>query len=239
MFSFGDSFDCYALPADTINGYWDSGTVNGQLAAGRFSGSQCWAMASTNGAMLVKNSGANDAVHHLVVAYRQTAVISGTSLYGYLQLSDGATAQCCVVFRSDGAVLLTSGAPTGTVLDTYPSAVLVAGTWYAFEIEIVINNTTGSWAVRRNGSASNDRALGGLDTQNSVNAYANRLTVGAQVASNSVYFDDLFWRSDASTVDWMGDLRCYTDAGVRCERAVVTDADWGADADCAGSAHCY
>src|SRR5678816_2226966 len=120
--------------------------------------------------------------------------------------------RCCVVFRSDGAILLTSGTPAGTVLDTYTGAFPVTNTWYAFEIEVAINNTTGSWAVRKNGNTVNDRATGSLDTQNSANAYANKLTVGMQAAVNSHEIDDLYWRSSAATGTFLGDLRAYTRA---------------------------
>jgi hypothetical protein len=50
-------------------------------------------------------------VHHIVCAFQQTAALTGTTLGMYLQLSDGATNQCCIVFRSDGAILLTSATP--------------------------------------------------------------------------------------------------------------------------------
>jgi hypothetical protein len=150
-------------------------------------------------------------VHHLVLAFRQTATITGTTLGTFLELLDGVTAQCSVVFRSDGALLLTSGGPGGTVLDTYTGAFPVVNTWYAFEIEVVINNTTGSWAVRKNGNTSNDHVLGGLNTRpTSTNNYANKLIFSMNTNVTQQQIDDLFWRSDASSVAWLGDIRCYT-----------------------------
>ena len=209
MADFAESFDCYVAAADMIAGYWDSGAGTPTFVAGRFSGSQALHVTATS-TVLTKSNGANDAVHHLVVAFRQTAAISGTTLGLYLQLLDGTTGQCCVVFRSDGAILLTSGTPAGTVLDTYTGAVPVTNTWYAFEIEVAINNTTGSWAVRKNGNTVNDRATGSLDTQVSANAYANKLTVGMQAAVNSHEIDDLYWRSSSATGSFLSDIRCYT-----------------------------
>lgn len=223
--SFGDGFDCYASGADLPTGYWDSSTgtpSNITLVAGRFAGSQ--AAQFTNNPTVIKNSTANDAVHHLVVAFKQTAAITGTTLAQYFTLGDGATAQCSVVFRSDGAILLTSGGPTGTVLDTYTGAFPVTATWYMFEFEIIISNTVGRFRVRKNGNTVDDYDSTAIrDTQNSVNAYANRLTVGMQVLV-AQQIDDLFWRSDASSVAWMGDIRCYTrmpasDASVQFSRA--------------------
>ncbi len=224
--NFGDGFDLYAASADMVNGYWDSATAIGNIglsSPGRFTGSQCvtFNLSNTN---LVKSSGVNDAVHHFAVSFIQTAAITGSTLGFYLQLTDGVTAQCSVVFRSDGAILLTSGASTGTVLDTYTGAFPLTSTWYAFEIEIVVNNTTGSWAVRKNGNTVNDRSLGSLNTRTSANNYANKLQIGtASSPVNAHRIDDLFWRSDASSVAWMGDIRCYTrmpasDASVQFSR---------------------
>jgi hypothetical protein len=223
-FVWSDGFDCYATSADAINGYWDTSTNTGiTLAAGRFSGSQALRFPTSANVTMVKTSSVNDAVHHLVLAFQQTSAITGSSLGFYLQLLDGATAQCSIVFRSDGAILLTSGGPAGAVLDTYTGAFPVINTWYAFEIEIVINNTTGSWAVRKNGNTVNDRATGSLDTQNSANAYANKLQIAMNATVSAQLVDDLYWRSDASSVAWMGDIRCYTrmpasDAAVQFSR---------------------
>ena len=208
-FFWGDGFDCYALPADALLGYWDSGALNFILGSGRFSGSR-GAINSSTGVWLVKSSGSNDATHHIVCAFQQTAAISGTTLGLYFQLTDGTTNQCCIVFRSDGAILLTSATPTGTVLATYTGAVTAANTWYAFEFEVVINNTAGSFAVRKNGNTSNDFSAASLNTRPGTNSYANKLTIGVQSAISSQAIDDLLWRSDAASVPWVGDIRCYT-----------------------------
>jgi hypothetical protein len=114
------------------------------------------------------------------------------------------------VFRSDGAILLTSATPAGTVLDTYTGAVTAANAWFAFEFEVVINNITGSWAVRKNGNTSNDHALGSLNTRPGANSYANKTTLGMSSQVTAQLVDDFLWRSDAASVAWVGDVRCYT-----------------------------
>jgi hypothetical protein len=220
---FGDSFDLYAAPADAIAGYWDSGTTNFTLQAGRFTGGRAILNTGTVGAYLVKSSGSNDSIHHIVCAFQQTAALSGTTLGWYFSLSDSATAQCSIVFRSDGAILLTSGGPAGTALATYTGAVSVQNQWFAFEFEVVINSATGSFTVRKNGNTSNDFTLGSLNTRTTTNNYANRLSVGLQGGVNGL-FDDLLWRSDGTSVPWVGDVRCYTrmpasDASVQFARA--------------------
>jgi hypothetical protein len=206
--SFGDGFDLYTAAADLTQNYWDSGATSGTaFATGRFTGSRAYS--SSAGTNLVKSSGVNDAVHHLVLAFNQNQAITGSSNGMYLTLYDGTTAQCSVVFRTDGAILLTSGISTGTTLAIYTGAFSVVNTWYHFEIEIVINNTTGSIKVRKNGNSVDDFSLGSLNTRASANNYANKLQFGMQ-QSVTHYGDDLFWRSDTSSVAWMGDIRCYT-----------------------------
>jgi hypothetical protein len=223
---FGDSFDCYATMADPIAGYWDSGfgVVGGNtLVAGRFAGSQAVSLQASL-VSLVKASAVNDAVHHIVMAFRQPAALSGTTLGMYLQLSDAATNQCCIVFRSDGVILLTSATPVGTVLATYSGAVTAANTWFAFEFEVVINNTTGRFRARKNGNPADDFDSGAtLPTRPGTNTYANKLTLGMSNGANSQLIDDLLWRSDASSVPFVGDVRCYTrmpasDASVQFSR---------------------
>lgn len=226
-YSFGDGYDCYAAFTDAFAGYWDSGAGTPTLVAGRFAGSQALRVSAT-ATNLTKSSGQNDAVHHIVVAFRQTATLTGSTLGLYFQLLDATTGQCCVVFRSDGAILLTSGTPAGAVLDTYTGAVTAANTWFAFEFEVVINNTTGSWAVRKNGNTVNDRALGSLNTRPGANSYANKLTIGMQALLTAHEIDDTFWQSGTSAGTFLGDIRAYTrmpasDAAVQFARSIASN----------------
>jgi hypothetical protein len=212
-FFFGDGFDPYAAPADAYAGgtYWDTGTATAFiLGAGRFSGGRglTW---NTAGLWLQKSSGQNDSVHHFNIAYQQASALTGTSALFYILLADGATNQCAVVFRQDGAILLTSGGPTGTTLATYTGAVTAINTWFGFEFEVVVHNSTGSFAVRKLGNPGNDFSLGGLDTAGgTANNYANRATLGCQVGAAVFSIDDFLWRSDTASVPWAGELRCYT-----------------------------
>jgi hypothetical protein len=218
-FLFGDGFDCYTQFSDLYSSatYWDSSATPGlDLSSfGRFSGSR--GLTTTTGitptvASLTKSSNVNDAVHHINVAIQQLVAITGTVNTIWLTLFDGATAQCSIVFRSDGVILLTSGASNGTTLATYTGAFPAINTWYGFEIEVVINSTAGSFTVRKNGNTSNDFTLGSLNTRGgTANNYANKLSIGnARGNAAAQVIDDLLWRSDASSVPWAGDVRCYT-----------------------------
>src|SRR5215831_13677256 len=227
-YCFGDSFDLYAATADMAVGYWDStGPGAFSLVAGRFSGSRALST-SASAVIAVKNSSVTtDPVHHIVFAVNVGSIVTANNSW-YFTLGDGASAQCTVAVRDDGSIQLQSGAVGGTVLDTYSGAISSASQWWPYEIEIVINNTTGSWAVRKSGSTSNDHALSGLNTRaGSTNNQANRLTVGHGNIGFAELLDDLLWRSDASSVAWVGDIRCYTrmpasDSAVQFSRAPAT-----------------
>jgi hypothetical protein len=85
--------------------------------------------------------------------------------------------------------------------------------------------------VRKNGNTSNDfTSATNLNTRaGTANNYANRLSVGHSTASPSgQQLDDLLWRSDASSVAWVGDIRCYTrmpasDAAVQFARTPTSN----------------
>jgi hypothetical protein len=225
---FGDGFDLYALTTDAALGYWDGASTNvgsSTIVAGRFSGSRAWQPSTAT--TMYRTSGANDAVHHINIAFMQQVAISGTALGAYVSLFDGATQQCSIVFRTDGAILLALGAANGTVLATYTGAFGAPNTWYSFEFEVVINNTTGSFTVRRNGNNANDFSATGLNNRVSANNYANKFALGSSAISNDAV-DDLLWRSDATSVAWIGEPRCYTrmpggDASVQFSRVPTSN----------------
>lgn len=214
--AFGDGFDAYREIGDAILGYWDSGTTAnsalGQLNSGRFIGSRSLFMGtggSATVATLVKSSGSNDTTHHISVAHiARVGALSGTATGWWFTFSDGTTAQCSIFFKNNGDIILAAGTSTGSVLATYSSA-FTANVWNYFEFEVVINNSTGSFKVRKNGNVSDDFSATGLNTRASANNYANKLSVGALNTSSGGTIDDLLWRSD-STVAWVGDIRCFT-----------------------------
>jgi hypothetical protein len=210
---FADSFDLYSSTLDLPLGHWDASSINmsnnATFADGRFAGSR--AISVSSGGRLDKTSGANDPLHHFIVSWKQISTMSGSSLGWYFTLLDGTSAQCSVVFRIDGNILLTSGAPNGTILATYPGAFTTLDTWYAFEIEVFISNTGGYMNVRRNGNPTNDfSSPTNLDTQASANSYANKIQTGTFTVGVTQHVDDLIWRSDSAAVPWLGDVRCYT-----------------------------
>jgi hypothetical protein len=237
MQAFGDSFDLYSVPADAT-GYWDTygAGLGPSLVAGRFTGSQAFNAAS--GSQLIKASSSNDAIHHITLAYQQTSALSGTTQALYFTFRDGGTAQCTVAFRSDGAIQLLSGTNGGTVLDTWTGAVSLANQWFAFEIEVVINSTSGSWTIRKNGNTGTpDHTLGSLNTRGgTTNNFAQQVVIGLG-GSVGTYLDDFLWRSDPASVPWLGDIRCYVRTPSSDAQAQMSRSGVPAQALTSGSAY--
>ncbi len=207
----GDSFDWYTNIADAAANFWDAAVSHSFSASGRFAGSQCLVNGLSNATTigLSKVSGSNDATHHIALAFRQTTALSGTTNIFWITLYDGTTAQCTIVFRSDGTILLTSGASSGSTLATYSSA-FIQNTWAAFEFEITINNTTGVFKVRKDGAGSDSHSTTSLNTRGgTANNYANKLAIGSTSTSFTQNIDDFLWfsTSGAAPNTWVGDVR--------------------------------
>ena len=216
MYLFGDGFDLYASVNDFYNNYWDAGGFSSNWSTnnpGRFGGQSIGFSGHISSTpFLVKTSGHNDAVHHVTVAYNQNFGPSGTAGLA-ITFADNGSIQCSVLFRGDGAILLTSGDfGSGTVLATYTGAFSLINTWYAYEFEVVIHPTAGSFTVRTNGSLINSFQATGLNTRNgSANNYANQIRINTSASASGLqFFDDLLWRSDPTAVPWIGDIRCNT-----------------------------
>lgn len=220
-FFFGDGFDLYSAITD-CGTYWDaafgSGATLALSSSGRFAGSR--GLTTTSGSVvttpyITKTSSVNDPVHHFSFA-AQLGTPTGTLTSLWIALYDGTSVQCCVFVRSDGSIVLSSGAEgQGTILATYTGAFAAPNTWYQFEVEIVVNNTTGSFTVRKLGNTTNDFSATGLNTRNgSTNNYANKIGLGCGNSTPVFTADDFLWRSDATSgvgnAAWLGDIRCYT-----------------------------
>lgn len=230
MYAFGDGFDLYAAVGDYA-AYWDTmGLATAMLLGtpGRFTGTRCLRNSGGSQSLLTKN-GANDSIHHLNFAYSNTDNQNTTptaTAIGFT-LFDGSTAQCTVNFREDGTLELRSGGIGGTVLASWTGAYFAQAVWHTYEIEIVVHNTAGSITVRRNGNPSNDFTATGLNTRaGTSNNFANRMSIvtGTISGTSGCYVDDILWRSDPSSVPWIGDVRCYTrmpsaDAAVQFSKA--------------------
>ncbi len=216
----GDGFDFYATgvagsSADIYTGpspLWTLGAGVGTIlgsASTRF-GVGGAINPSNGGNMLSHATGSNDPEVIVNFAWFYGAALSGTNIMAGVTLGDGATAQCSIAMRSDGAMLLTSGALAGSTLATFAGA-FIASTWAHFQIRIVINNSTGAIHVRKDGATSDTFSSTGLNTRGGTsNNYTNQVSVaGGASPNNNTRFDDFYVFSTTGSIpnDWQGDVR--------------------------------
>lgn len=91
----------------------------------------------------------------------------------------------------------------GTLLGTSTDIFDGPDQWRFLEIKVVINDSTGSVEIKSNESTVLN--LTSQDTQNTTNAYVNRVTFSGVYSSTSVYFDDMYFDDS----DFLGDVRVY------------------------------
>jgi hypothetical protein len=208
LFVFGDSFNLYATGTDAI-GFWDSmSTAPGLATPGRYGGK--YLTPGGFGLHYVKSSGQNHPIHKIYVAIRNTSPYSTDAgrETTYLQLNDGLTPLCTIVFQSTGSVRLETGGIGGAQIAIYPNAMTLVNEWYSFDFEVVIHPTDGSFKVRRNANPTDSFVQTGLNTRGAgTNNWANRLSIGYQTNTGGYGLDEILWRSDDVAVPWVGDIR--------------------------------
>lgn len=132
---------------------------------------------------------------------------TGTAKGSGFRLLDGSSAQVGVWLRQDGVFLVTTGLYTGTVLASSP-ALFSSSSWHHIQIKVVINNTTGTVEIRKDGNTSNDWASGNINTRNgTVTAQCNSCLIGSGDFAQAL--DDIYIFNDqgAAPNTWQGDVR--------------------------------
>jgi len=226
----GDSFDYYATLTDLGRSVWDSASPGSGagFATGtpgtRFNAGQAIHFTGLSAAtFLTKTIPTNESTLFVAVAFYRSGALSGTTAEFAFNLRDGATNQCSIVFESSGKIVLKSGSESGTVLATYTGA-FAQDVWTHFQIRVVINNTTGSITVRKNGQTSDTFTATGLNTRVTANNYVNFINVYS-FGNNNVNIDDLLFYSGTAPApnDWIGDVRatCLMAVGDTAQKQMV------------------
>lgn len=132
----------------------------------------------------------------LVVGFAYNATGYGQTVF---EMRDNATQQVTFVTNTDGSVSITRA---GTVLGTSAAGVVPLGQWNYFEAKVTIDNSAGSYEVRKNGVTVLSGT--GKDTQNTANASATNILF----RSSFCYFDDLYIADTSGTAnnDFLGDV---------------------------------
>lgn len=125
----------------------------------------------------------------------------GFTQYDFIGLYDAGTQQLAVRLNTDGTLSVKNGA--GTVLATSTFSINI-NIYYYLELTSVINNTTGSFTLRVNGTTW--ASASGVNTRASANNSANQVVLIAGGGSHWTG-DDLYSRSDGT---FCGDVRVET-----------------------------
>jgi len=116
----------------------------------------------------------------------------------HVLVENGVTSQCGIQILNDGSIVagrFSGRGTTPTVLATSAAGVIQANTWHYVQIDLVINDSTGSMIVKVDGVQVIN--VTGVDTKNDASvATANTVTVGlGNTTTNGagfIQYDDLY-----------------------------------------------
>ena len=208
----GDSFDFHGAQSDmTLAGSIWATTTGGNIGTGVYTrfGVGVGKDLSNGGAdTTITNTFGNDTTIYVNFAFNHNVTLGGTTTTEIgVVLRDGTNKQVGIYWLNNGNIIVTSGAFNGTVLGTWTGA-FVGVQWNHYQIKVVINNTTGSVEIRKNGNTSDDYSLTGINTRNgSTNNYANNVSFYGN--NGAMYIDDFYVFNDqgAQPNTWQGDVR--------------------------------
>lgn len=200
---FMDSFDHYSASQAELK--WSTTTVFVIGTGGRFG--SCLQHTDNNA---ITRIALDDQPTWIVgVAFKLTSGNNPPANRQLIHLLDGTTAQVDLRL-TNGSLQITRN---GTVLGT-GTFKFIATIWYYLEFKVTIHNSTGTIAARVNGIS--DISASGLDTQNTANATASAIQLGATGGVNGAgnpFWDDVYildGTGSAPTNDFLGDVRVQT-----------------------------
>lgn len=219
---FADGYDMYSTAADLVLGRWNTFNLSNNnltLLSGaqtQFNAGQALSLSWIGSSLgAVFDTHTNEATVYFSIRFRKRGT-SGPATDGtYLGFVDGAVTQCSILFASDNSIQVFSGDPSGTQLGLVTTAFAI-NTWDSYQGKVVINNSTGSVEIRKNGSSSPLISLSSVNTRGgSTNNYVNGINL---VGYHNWWeysdhdYDDLWFNnaSGANPTSWPGDVRAVT-----------------------------
>jgi hypothetical protein len=205
---FSESFDFYAnTNADVLAGGWDA--ISGINVTGTLTRFSQGNALSGIGLTATKNNLTNESTFFFNISvYPNFNGFTGTNSQGlFFSFRDGSSSQVTVQFAADGNVYVRTGGTAGTIVGTW-NGPWTALAWYHWQIKVVIHNTAGEVHIRKNGSASDDFSVTGVNTRGGTTA--NQVNSFSITTSNfNFVMDDIlmFGSSGAAPNDWVGDVR--------------------------------
>jgi hypothetical protein len=129
-----------------------------------------------------------------------------------IYLYDATGTQATVTFLANGTIQLRRGEPdSNVVVASFPSA-FSSYAWQHFQIKVVIDDTNGSIAIRKNGSTTDTYSATGLNSKGSSTTTIRSMLFFQGWYYFQTYMDDLFVNDDSGPTNntWPGDIRCYS-----------------------------
>lgn len=156
--------------------------------------------------------GVNSPVVWMNFALRKTAALGVAGNRHTIRFIDNGTVQCSFILNNNGDIDFYRGS-AATLLGTYAGAFQGSGAWNHFQIKVIFGGgVAGSFEVRKDGRASNDYALTGINNIITANTYATAIDGILSGNNPDAHFFDDFWVFDNTVVagepsDWLGDVR--------------------------------
>lgn len=205
---FMDGFDHYAT-ADIGKKWTTSSNVAIGSTSGRRSGGAIYTTAGGGG----MGKGLPSSYATIIVGFALKFTSStSTSLFDITRLYEGATQHLTLSFQpSVGKLTLRRGSNGGTLLAT-STTVFSSSTWYYLEFKATINDTTGAYELKVNGTS--EFSATNVDTRNGgTSGVVDTWTCAPGATAGIVFTYDDFYicnTSGATNNDFLGDCRIDT-----------------------------
>lgn len=193
-----EGFENWSSMTDAVSTTGWTGTGSLTQGTGRYTGKSFFLGSSGQYVNYAVNNLAT-----ITVGFGVMFTTISTTSQTFFQLMDGSSVQLQLV--RDGTTGNISLQRNTTTLAT-GSTVIGVGNWYFIELTAVINDSTGSYELRINGTT--EFSGSSQDTKNTANAYTNGVRLNRS-GSGSPYpnFDDLYIRNDST---FLGDVQVET-----------------------------
>lgn len=208
-YQFTTGFDYYT----TASQLWDtvSGTITISSASARFTGTHSQGASFPQNAHAIKNLSTNFVTLILGCAVKFTALPNAADLF--MGVEDAATFQTGLTVSATGALQFCRGTAATLIGSASSAGLIVAGVWNYIEMQVTINNTTGTGQCWVNGVSVINSS--GLNNRNSANAFANQVAIGEFNNNGTavpILFDDLYCldTSGSTLNSVLGDRRIIT-----------------------------
>lgn len=207
---YGDSYDIQATTSDVALRYTSASNFSITSSGTPFSIGQILVCTASTSLQSTWETATNETTVYLSIRMKWASGSSDATKNIAVTLQDGSNNQVTIMWLGDGSISVRSGGTGGTLLGSSPyGSQFLLNTWDSWQVKFVINNSTGSVEVRKDGS--NGAAFSAITGVNTRAGSTNSTVSGFSITANSANWqiDDLWFNSDngSSPTSWPGDVR--------------------------------